>query len=404
VREFVYARPVRSLSLAVPLLLALLACESTSAPVVTYERTVTPEMVTGSALAALRPDGRLQLELPATTGDQLSLAEARTQSLGFARYVTNNVLLRGMVEGSRGGYWTDPHLLTICEDAYYVHSQFGAITHDSLGESGLSILKRYGPRWLIPMCGSANEPQMRVQVAIDGNSERFPNGEPTEPYVFLYSAWHASGVPLNWPDALTISVERAVRFAYETFGVRVAEVPQLIMRGEFAPDGSWQTILMGHWTCHRWRIVLESVVGIRGMSTLTTDTTKVVYVGALTCSGFDVTPYIHLPLAAQPMTSSLNFLDTACRRRRPGRSPCHFRRRLDSRSALEFRNGSGPRKTGARARSPLSTAEDRCSSQSPTSLCDVAAEAEFDPSSHSRSAFGETMWHQGGWPRDECDN
>jgi hypothetical protein len=288
----------------------LLACESTSAPELVFERTVTPEMVTGAALAALQPDGRLALELPATTGNQLSLQEARTQSLGFARYVTNNILLRGMVENGRGGFWTDPHLLTICEDAYYVHSQFGPITHDSLGEPGLSVLKRYGPRWLIPMCGSENEPQMKVQVSIDGNAERFPNGEPTEPYVFLYSAWRASGVQLNWPDALTISAERAVRFAYETLGVRVAEVPKLIMRGDFAPDGSWRSILTGHWTCHRWRVVLESDVRIRGMSTLTTDTTNVLYVGALTCSGFDVIPYIHMPLAEQPPTTTLEYVDT----------------------------------------------------------------------------------------------
>ena len=104
----------------------LLACESTSSPVLVYEGDVTPEMVTGAALAALRPDGRLTPETATTTANQLSLQEARTQTLQFARYVTNNGLLRGVVESGRGGYWTDPHLLTICEDAYYVHSQFGS--------------------------------------------------------------------------------------------------------------------------------------------------------------------------------------------------------------------------------------------------------------------------------------
>jgi hypothetical protein len=275
-----------------------------------YLRDVTPEMVAGMALAALRPDGRLMPEMATTTGNQLSLQEARTQTLQFARYVTNNGLLRGVVENGRGGYWTDPHLLTICEDAYYVHSQFGLITHDSLGEPGLSQLKRYGPQWLIPLCGSANEPQMTAQVAIDGNDIRFANGEPIEPYEFLSTAWNARGVPLNWPDALTISAERAVRFAYETFGVRVTEVPQLFVRGDFAADGRVTSILAGTArSCNRWRVVLESDVHVRGQSSLRTDTTNVLYVGALTCSGFDVAPYIHLPLAEQPSTTTLNYVD-----------------------------------------------------------------------------------------------
>ena len=288
----------------------LLACESTSSPVLVYERDVTTEMVTGAALAALRADGRLTPETATTTGAQLSQQEARAQTLQFARYVTNNGLLRGVVENERGGFWTDPHLLTICEDAYYVHSQFAPITHDSLGEPGISYLKRYGGQWLIPLCGSSNEPQMTVQVAIDGNTIRFSNGEPIQPYAFLNTAWNARGVPLSWPDALTISAERAVRFAYETFGVRVAEVPQLIARADFAADGRVMSSLVGNArSCHRWRVVLESDVRVRGQSSLRTDTTRVLYVAALTCSGFDVTPYIHLPLAEQPSTTSLTYVD-----------------------------------------------------------------------------------------------
>ena len=288
----------------------LLACESTSSPAPVYLRDVTPEMVTGAALAALRPDGRLTPETAATTGNQLSLQEARTQTLQFARYVTNHGLLRGVVESERGGFWTDPHLLTVCEDAFLVHSQYGQITHDSLGEPGMSYLKRYGPQWLIPLCGAENEPQMTAQVAIDGNSIRFANGQPIEPFAYLSTAWNARGVPLNWPDALTISAERAVRFAFETFGVRVVEVPQLIGRGDFAPDGRIVYTLVGSArSCNRWRVVLESDVNIRGTTSLSTVTTDVLYVGALTCGGFDVTPHIHLPLAEQPTSTSLDYVD-----------------------------------------------------------------------------------------------
>ena len=292
----------------------LVACESTSSPVPVYERTVTPEMVTGAALAALRTDGTLALEQPPTTNTQLSLQEARTQSLGFARYVTNNVLLRGGVENGRGGYWTDPHLLTICGNSYYVHSLFGAITHDSLGEPGLSILRRYGGQWVLAFCGTANEPQMTVQAAIDGNDIRFADGEPIQPYAFLGTAWSARGVALNWPDPLPVSAERAVRFAHETFGVRVSEVPQLFMRGDFLPDGRFAFFRDGAfhlWSCYRWRIVFEDDVNVRGMSSLTTTTTNVIWVGAATCGSFDVIPYIHLPLAEQPPTIAVTYVDNA---------------------------------------------------------------------------------------------
>ncbi|HEX6316259.1 MAG TPA: hypothetical protein VFZ73_15425, partial [Gemmatimonadaceae bacterium] len=290
--------------------IGLLACESTSSPAPVYERTVAPGMVTGAALAALRPDGRLNPESYATSLGELPLAEAKSEALGFARYVTNNGLLRGVVENERGGVWTDPHLLTICGDAWYVHSPFAAITHDSLGEPGISYLKRLGGQWLIPFCGSQQEPQMTVQAAVEGNSIRFADGEPVDPYSFLLSAWNARGVPLGWPDALPISAERAVRFAYETFGVRVSEVPQLYVRGDFQPDGSIVSLPPG-WarSCNRWRLTLESDVKVRGSSSSRVDTTNVLYVAALTCHGSDVIPYIHLPLAAQPATTALNYVD-----------------------------------------------------------------------------------------------
>jgi hypothetical protein len=210
------------------------------------------------------------------------------------------------VEAGRGGYWTDPHLLTLCGDTYYVHSLFGEILHDSLGEPGISYLRRYGAQWVIPFCGDKSEPQMTVQAAIDGNDIRFADGEPIQPYAFLSRAWSASGVPLNWPDPFNLSAERAVRFAYETFGVRVSEVPKHYMRGEFLPDGRATRI----WSCYRWRIVLEGDVHIRGMTSFTTTTTNVIWVGTGTCDSFDVIPYVHVPTGTQPAVSTMTYVDT----------------------------------------------------------------------------------------------
>lgn len=286
-----------------------LACESTTSPDPVFVRTVSPEMVTGQALAALRPDGRFSISLPATSADQLSIADAKTQTLQFARYVTNNILLRAVVESGRGGYWTDPHLLTLCADAYFVNSQLGEITHDSLGEPGLSYLKRQGDQWLIALCGQQGEPQMTVQAAIDGNDVRFADGEPVAPYALMSSAWNARGVPLNWPDALTISAERAVRFAYETFGVRVSELPRLFVRGDVLGNGAYALQPGSARSCNRWRVALESDVTVRGQTSLESATTNIVYVGALSCSGTDVEPFIHLPLSDQPASTTLQYAD-----------------------------------------------------------------------------------------------
>jgi hypothetical protein len=305
----VYGRIVRSLSLAFAAA-GLLACDSTSAPVPVYEHHVTAEMVTGAALAALRADGRFNVQVPATDAGELSQQEATAQTLQFARFVTNNVNLRTVVEGGRGGYWTDPHLLTICADpAHYVHSQLGVIPTDSIPvEARDSFLQRLGPQWLIALCGPSNEPQMVVQAAIDGNSIRFVNGEPADEYPGVTSAWFPRGVPLNWPDVLPISRERAVRFAFETFGVRVSEVPQLLFRGNVLTDGHYDWFQIGSARhCNRWRVVLESDVALRGQTTFTMVTSDTVYIGSGTCNSLDVTPYIHLPLADQPATVRLDY-------------------------------------------------------------------------------------------------
>ena len=301
---------MRSLSFAIAAA-GLLACKSTTfAPVPVYEHNVTAEMVTGEALAALGNDGRFRVELPATHPSQLSLEEAKAQTLQFARFVTSNILLRGAVEAGRGGYWTDPHLLAICPDpAHYVHSQLGVIPRDTIPtEAHEFFLQRFGPQWLISLCGSANEPQMVVRAAIDGNAIRFENGEPAEEYPGVTNAWFPAGVPLNWPDALPISRERAARFAFETFGVRVSQVPELLFRGDIVADGHYEWLLISSaLSCNRWRVVLESDVAIRGYTTFRTATTDTVYIGKASCYSSDVTPYIHLPLTDQPATVRLDY-------------------------------------------------------------------------------------------------
>jgi hypothetical protein len=119
----------------------------------------------------------------------------------------------------------------------------------------------------------------------------------------------ARGVPMHWPDALPISAERAVRFAYDLLGVRVAEVPELYARGERTVDGGYRLGARDAARyCNRWRLVLESDVSVFG-ATGVRRTEREVFVGAVSCSGTDVTPNIQLPVAGQPLDIAFSFID-----------------------------------------------------------------------------------------------
>jgi hypothetical protein len=299
---------VRSLSLA--LLGVIVACESTSEPVPVYEHHVTPEMVTGAALGALGSDGRFHPTAPITTAAQLSLQVAQTQSPEFARWVTNQLLLRGVVEAERGGFWTDPHLLTVCRSAYLVHSQLASTVADSLAGALRVFQRSYGPQWLVPMCGTKDDPQMTVQIAVNENDIRFANGEPIQPYSLITTAWYARGVPLNWPDPLPLSAERAVRFVWETFGVRVTDVPQLFFRGDLSANGLylWYQIGSARY-CNRWRVELENDVTLRGVASQQQVTTRVLWIASVSCSNRDVDPVVQLPLANQPDVVTVDLFD-----------------------------------------------------------------------------------------------
>jgi len=287
------------------LLVGLLACESTSSPVPVFRHDVTPEMVTGAALAALKPDGHFHIDHPPTAAGDVSLEEARAQAPEYAKYLSKHF----------GGYWTgnftDPHLLTVCGEAYFIHPQLQLAIPDSVPNLiAKTLLRLYGAQWIIQMCGPAGDPQMTVQAAIEGNDLRFANGERSDTSVALATAWTTRGVLENWPDALTISPERAVRFVWETLGVRVTEVPQLFQRGDMYFGTRYHLNRVGSaQSCHRWRVVLENEVRVRGMTSFAEVTTKVIHVGAGTCDILDVEPWLQIPSGPQPTEVLLDFLD-----------------------------------------------------------------------------------------------
>ena len=304
-------------TLAVALISVCLACESTNAPVSpasVYEHNVTAEMVTGAALAALRSDGRFNLEKPPTAESQLSLQVVQSEAHGFALWVANQGLLRGAIEGARGGYWTDPHLLTVCRDTYFIHSQLASVVPDSLAGGRRVFQHFYGPQWLVPMCGTKDDPQMTVQAAVNENDIRFVNGQPVPEYTWITTAWWGQGVTLNWPDPLPLSAERAVRFVWETFGVRVTDVPQLYFRAGLLSTGVYTSGDASAFqragtarSCNRWRVKLENEVRVRGLTSQLESTTRVLWIAAFSCNGLE--PTIQIPLENQPATVTVDLYD-----------------------------------------------------------------------------------------------
>jgi hypothetical protein len=295
------------------LLPPLVACTATgtAGPDPVSPREIRPEMVTGEAALALGADGRFRFSLPAAELGEVPLDTANDQALEFAKYVTNNLLLRGVVEAGRGGYWTDPHLLDLCPDeVHYVRPQLGALPVDSLPDDlAVTPLRKFGPQWLLPLCGDDAEPQMTVQVALRANLVRFRSGQLVEPEPYLLSAFSPQGVPWQWPDALPLSAERAARFAYDQTGARIARVPELFLRGDTDSQGTYDLQAGAARNCSRWRIVLDREVSMqRGVGSPVRSTTEV-YVATISCSGSDITPTLQLPIEGQVASVTVRLTD-----------------------------------------------------------------------------------------------
>ncbi|MGQ0764956.1 MAG: hypothetical protein ACT4OZ_04735 [Gemmatimonadota bacterium] len=296
--------------------------DGVAAPVDVSPREIGPEMVTGSAAAAL-VGGVFILPLPAATESQLPLDTALVQAREFARYVTNNVNLRGVVEAGRGGYWVEPHRLLLCaRPVSYVRPQLEPVSVDSLPVRGRNLLlRKFGPQWIIALCGSEGEPQMTVQIALEGNPVRFQGGAPVVSDPDLLSAFSPAGVPLNWPDALPLSAERAARYVFDQFGVRIAEPPQLFVRGDTSPDGTYDLQGGGARNCNRWRIVLERPVNTQRAAGDIVRMSSEIFVSSLACVGTDTRPVLQLPTGLQSSGAFVRYTDFSVAPQRTWRIP-----------------------------------------------------------------------------------
>jgi hypothetical protein len=109
---------------------------------------------------------------------------------------------------------------------------------------------------------------------------------------------------------MQLSAERAVGFAWETFGVRVSEVPQLYFRGQVLSNGTYAWHGFGSASsCNRWRVTLENDVRVRGMTSFQESTTRILWIASGSCNAWVREPHIHIPLADQPTSATLDFLE-----------------------------------------------------------------------------------------------
>lgn len=289
------------------LVTATLACHTDLvAPTPGEVAIVRAEMLSGNALAALMPDGRLFLKAPTLREGQVTEADARLQSIPYARLVTNNLYLRSIAEADRGR-WIDPHFLLLCGDRYFAEAQVAFVDEDPFSRD-IQLRRLFGPQWLVPLCNSRLIPEVIVQVAVDANPIRFGDKgpEPFEDYPYLITAWVARGLPDYAVTSLPVSAERAVTFAWDSLRVRIAEVPRLVVRGSaFQENGPFAFhIRIGFAAyCQRWRLELETDVQLRGLTTGTTASTREVWVSTRDCLGIDATPVLSRPLVVQPTTS-----------------------------------------------------------------------------------------------------
>lgn len=294
-------------------LLGATACHVAAEPVDAPSE-LRPEMVTGTAAARLGADGRFRFPSPFLVAGQMTLATAREQTLQFAKYMTNRVLLRGIPEGQRGR-WIDPHLLVSCADAWFVHSQIRLLELDTFpAPVATAVRQMHGPHWLLPLCNDKGIAEMTVEVAIDDNDVVFRDNRPVRTDTFdLLAAYAPAGVPDTWSAALPISAEQAARFAWDRTGVPVAEVPELFARGAVEFEGGAFSHRMRTGAargCNRWRVVLAREVLFVGKASGTRVRSREAWVGTRECAFLDRVPVLQVALPLQPGASWIAYAAT----------------------------------------------------------------------------------------------
>lgn len=223
---------------------------------------VEASMVVGEAAAALGPDGRFQLpDAPgAVTGREVTREKAIQIAKAFVHdFAPLAIAWWEEYYGAR----INARELVVCDDrAFYAASNY--IIEPS---ASVSIRREIGGHWLVAFCSGGNRQAVSVSFS----------AEATEIGVHLDRALQLSdmnagnffdiGIPAKFPH-IPVPPESAVEFIFKIAGLRVKDVPELVLPPQgYAPQVA------------RWRLVLEKPVLLRGSKTGRELVTPEVYVG-----------------------------------------------------------------------------------------------------------------------------
>jgi hypothetical protein len=210
-------------------------------------------VVSGSAAAAIGPDGRIQLAAPAGGAErELTAAEAVAIASTWTRDYA--IMTRAWFERTHGAA-IDFKTLASCGRTLYARSAF-----ETPSNIPGPFRRVHGPWWLVTMCDAGGSPSISVAVSawatditLEKGKLHFPQIGGNEIVPIGVPAGHVG----EYPSAPEVAIELAARQT----GRRVSEIPELVTT--LPSDGPPQLA--------RWRLTLDrpASVSTRGGTRMT---------------------------------------------------------------------------------------------------------------------------------------
>ncbi|HEX2076535.1 MAG TPA: hypothetical protein VHG08_02465 [Longimicrobium sp.] len=203
------------------------------------------EAVAGSAEANLSPDGLFQLAPPLNAAHP-QLTPERAVELANADLRVFGPNLLPYLERTHGAPIALDHL-TPSPRVYYAVSPWQPLP----ATADLAVRQARGPFFLVTYVGPDGKPVLSSAVPAYATSVRFRRDGTYDPQSIL-SGFYVVGISREWNASLPISPEDAVVAAASATGLRVREVPELVLPGVgYKPQWS------------RWRVRLERPASLR---------------------------------------------------------------------------------------------------------------------------------------------
>ncbi|MFN2567545.1 MAG: hypothetical protein ABR499_21325 [Gemmatimonadaceae bacterium] len=270
-------------------------------------------LVTGRAAAALGDSGAFAMSAaPPSVRPALPLADAESAAVAYAyRFAPTRKVFRAREIVERPS-----ERRSVCGRSYYVRSV--VVVPDSVAKIArtTNMVSQWGPAWVVPVCDdfgralttvAAGDAPSRLRVVLGDQPGDVPE------LVFPRNGrWHVSPIPRQlthgWERGIALLPEAAVMAAAAQLsgtGARVAEVPvayQIVLSPRELGVGSVaQRPYSQTPACPRWRLTLDRVVTLRGVTSGRIVDTRTVYV-ARAGSGCSGVPLLQIPQPRQPPT------------------------------------------------------------------------------------------------------